>query len=100
LGTRDMKTESQLQDYLIRRAWSYHIYARKVQAIGHTGFPDVFLARRGRTVLVELKSPTGRGKLSEKQKKEHERLREQDIEVRVIDNEEDVDDVIRNMLDA
>ena len=94
------KSEKDLQRYLILRAELHDIYARKVQAIGHVGFPDLFLARNGRIVLVELKSPSGKGRLSKKQKKEIERLRNEGINVYVIDTFSEADNVIRQLADA
>ena len=94
------KSEKYLQHYLILRAELHDIYARKVRAVGHVGFPDVFLAHKGRIVLVELKSPTGKGRLSRKQEKEIERLRDEGINVHVIDNHEEADEIIKNLADA
>ena len=94
------KSEKNLQRYLIISAELHDIFCRKVQAVGHVGFPDVFLARNGRIVLVELKSPTGKGRLSKKQEKEIERLRNEGINVYVIDSYAGVDDVIKNLADA
>ena len=94
------KSEKYLQHYLILRAELHDIYARKVRAVGHVGFPDVFLAHKGRIVLVELKSPTGRGRLSKKQEREIERLKNVGVTVYVIDTFEGADDVIRNLADA
>jgi len=93
-------SERNLQRYLIISAELHDIFCRKVQAIGHVGFPDLFLARNGRIVLVELKSPTGKGRLSKKQEKEIERLRNEGINVYVIDSYAGVDDVIKNLADA
>jgi hypothetical protein len=93
-------SEKNLQRYLIVSAELHDIFCRKVQAIGHVGFPDMFLARNGRIVLVELKSPTGKGRLSKKQEKEIERLRNEGINVYVIDSYAGVDDVIKNLADA
>ena len=93
-------SERNLQRYLIISAELHDIFCRKVQAVGHVGFPDVFLARNGRIVLVELKSPTGKGRLSKKQEKEIERLRNEGINVYVIDSYAGVDDVIKNLADA
>jgi hypothetical protein len=76
------------------------IFCRKVQAVGHTGFPDLFLARMGRVALVELKSPTGKGRLSRKQEREIERLRGEGINVYVIDSKEGAEKVIKNLADA
>ena len=93
-------SERNLQRYLIISAELHDIFCRKVQAIGHVGFPDLFLARNGRIVLVELKSPTGKGRLSKKQEKEIERLRNEGINVYVIDSYAGVDDVIKNLADS
>jgi hypothetical protein len=93
-------SERNLQRYLIVSAELHDVFCRKVQAIGHVGFPDMFLARNGRIVLVELKSPTGKGRLSKKQEKEIERLRDEGINVYVIDSYAGVDDVIKNLADA
>jgi len=93
-------SERNLQRYLIISAELHDIFCRKVQAIGHVGFPDMFLARNGRIVLVELKSPSGKGRLSKKQEKEIERLRNEGINVYVIDSYAGVDDVIKNLADA
>ena len=94
------KSERNLQRYLIISAELHDIFCRKVQAIGHVGFPDVFLARNGRIVLVELKSPSGKGRLSKKQEREIERLKNVGVTVYVIDTFEGADDVIRNLADA
>ena len=94
------KSEKNLQRYLIISAELHDIFCRKVQAIGHVGFPDMFLARNGRIVLVELKSPTGRGRLSKKQGREIERLKDVGINVYVIDSYSGAADVIKNLADA
>jgi biotin operon repressor len=49
---------------------------------------------------VELKSPTGKGRLSRKQEKEIERLRDEGVNVHVIDSYEEVDKITRNLTDA
>ena len=94
------KSEKNLQRYLIINAKLHDVFCRKVQAIGHVGFPDMFLARNGRIVLVEMKSPTGKGRLSKKQEKEIERLRNEGINVYVIDSYAGADDVIKNLADS
>ena len=95
-----MASERTLQRYLINLARCHDIYARKVAATGHTGFPDVFLACKGRVIMVELKSPTGKGRLSRKQEREIERLRDENINVYVIDSYDEADEVIKNLADA
>lgn len=93
-------TEKALQNYLFARADDHGIYCRKMAAVGHTGFPDAFLVFAGRAALVELKSPKGTGRLSKKQEREIARLREQGMNVYIVDSKEDVDNVIRNIADA
>jgi len=95
-----MNSEQALQTYLLRQASYYAIYARKVQAVGHTGFPDVFLSHGSRVALVEIKSPTGRGELSKKQELEISRIEESGTKVYVIENKEEADYVIAQFADA
>jgi hypothetical protein len=95
-----IKSEKHLQDYVIREANLRGIYCRKVVAVGHTGFPDLFLAHKGRVVMVELKSPTGKGRLSAKQNLEIVRLTRAGLDVRVIDSYEGADDVITTLTKA
>ena len=95
-----MASEKDLQNYLFSIADAHGIYCRKVQAVGHTGFPDAFLVYSGRVALVELKSPTGKGRLSKKQEREIARLRAHNINVYIVDSYEGVDNVIRQIADA
>jgi len=95
-----MTSEKSLQDYLIRKANFNGLYARKMQAVGHTGFPDVMLAVYGNPVFIELKSPTGRGRLSQKQKREIERMTKAGLTVLVLNSKEQVDDLIIKIIDA
>lgn len=74
------------------------IYARKMVARGHAGFPDVMLARDGWVVLVKLKNPNGLGKLSPKQEHEIGLLRDAGVEVRVIDSKGACDDMVSRMV--
>jgi len=95
-----MTSEKSLQDYLLKKAKWNGIYARKLVAVGHTGFPDVLLVIHGHAIFVELKSPSGKGRLSKKQEKEIERLRNEGINVYVIDSYAGADDVIKNLADS
>jgi hypothetical protein len=49
---------------------------------------------------VELKSPTGRGRLSRKQANEIERMAEAGLAVLLIDTKEKVDELIVEIFDA
>lgn len=95
-----MKTEAHLQAHLFRRAREHDIYCRKMASVGRVGFPDVLLARAGRVVFVELKSPSGTGTLSEMQKREIRRLKDAGAQVYVVDSKEGVENVIRQIADA
>ena len=95
-----MKTEKALQNYLFRQAKAVGIYRRKVVAVGRRGFPDVLLAFGGAVVLAELKTPAGTGRFSAGQVREIRALRLCGLRVRVIKTKEDVDAVIRELIDG
>lgn len=58
--------------------------------VGHSGWPDrVVVLPSGCAVWVELKSPTGKGRVSELQKHRIETLRKLGHDARVISSEED-----------
>tara|TARA_R110000744_G_scaffold184672_1_gene304068 strand:- start:329 stop:646 length:318 start_codon:yes stop_codon:yes gene_type:complete len=92
-------SEKHLQDYLFVQAKKHGIYARKMQAVGHTGFPDVLLAFDGYALFIELKNPNGKGRLSQKQEAEIKRLMEAGLDVYVISKKEEVDDLIREIFE-
>ena len=95
-----MASEKTLQDYLLKKAKFNGIYARKLVAVGHVGFPDVMLAFDGYAMFIELKSPTGRGRLSKKQELEIERMLDVGLTVLILDTKEKVDDFIVQVVDA
>lgn len=95
-----MKNERQLQEYLLKSANKARIYARKTVTPGRRGFPDCLLAYAGRVIFVELKSPTGNGRLSAHQVAEINRLKSKDMDVRVIDTKREADAIIQELLDA
>ena len=84
--------EAVLQRYLIRTALARGMYARKVVAVGRTGFPDVLLAFAGRIYLVEVKTETGR--LSAKQKAEHGHLYNVGVGVKVVMNKDEAYELV------
>ena len=90
-------SEKHLQDYLFSQAKKHGIYARKMQAVGHTGFPDVLLAFDSNALFIELKNPNGKGRLSKKQEAEIRKLLEVGLDVYVISKKEEVDDLIRGI---
>ena len=91
-------SEANLQAYLTKSARSQGVYARKVVAVASTGFPDIFLAFAGRIVLVEVKNPNKRGRLSKKQDLEINRLRAHAVTVRRVECKGAADDVINEII--
>ena len=89
-----MLTESGLQNYLKRAAKSSGVLYFKLLAVGRTGWPDVFLIKGGRIILVELKSPRGHGRLSARQIYLHKLLTDAGAELYVIDSKKDADTII------
>ena len=92
-----MKTEAALQKYFKAQAKKHDVLWRKLEWAGRQGAPDVFLLKTGRVMFVELKSPTGKGKLSEKQRREQSRLRNAGATVLTICSKEEVDDIIKDL---
>ena len=93
-------SEALLQNYLIKQAKANGIYARKLVAVGQTGFPDVMIAINGNALFIELKNPNGKGELSKKQGREISKMKAVGLQVVVLDNRKDIDDVIRLITDA
>lgn len=89
-----MKTEAHLQGYAKRQCELHDVLWRKIAYPYRRGAPDTFMAKNGRIVFVELKTPAGTGKLSALQRREHGHLRLAGMDMRVIDNKEDIDIVI------
>lgn len=88
---KDMKTESQLQNYLKREAKKAGIGCDKLESRSRRGWPDCILYKDGAVMLVELKSPAGTGRLTALQDHCIKNLRKQGLDVRVVSNKEEVD---------
>ena len=93
-----LKTEGALQRYFKRQAKAHGVLWRKIKFEGQRGCPDVLLARAGTVVLVELKNPNTRGRLSELQKRQIKKLTDAGIETHVIDKREEIDSLIRSIV--
>lgn len=72
--------EQPATEYAQARGW----LIEKVVSQSRRGFPDRFCARKGRVMLVEFKAPGEKPKTQ--QLKRHKELRDQGLEVHVIDN--------------
>jgi hypothetical protein len=92
-----MGTERTLQEYLFRKARAAGVMAHKMESRSSRGFPDIAIFYKGRTVLAELKSPTGKGRLSPLQVHTIGKLRGHGIAVRVLHTKEGIDGVIEEI---
>ena len=93
-----MKTEKQLQNYIKRQCSKHKIQFYKLNCEGQTGFPDLMLLYNGHIVFIEVKSPAGTGRVSERQKIMIERLQANGAVAHVIDNKQDADHVITYLI--
>lgn len=89
--------EREIEQYLIEQVRAYEGEIRKLKWIGRRGAPDRFVMMGwGRCAFVELKAP---GEVPEDhQEREITRLRSRGMRVYVIDSEEGVDEMVREML--
>ena len=85
-----MSTEARLQQRIAKELTTAGWLVRKVSYEGRRGCPDLICMRDGRVVFIEVKSPTGRGRLSRFQELEHARLREAGMDVMVVS---DIDEI-------
>ena len=90
-------SEASLQRYFKREAAKHKVFWRKIQWVGHRGCPDVFVAYKGRVLLVELKNPNQKGQLSRQQDRMIRNLIDVGGEVQVAASKEEVDRVIRSL---
>jgi len=95
-----MKTEKNLHDYLRKKCKANNILFDKVESRSRSGFPDCFLAYKGKVMLVELKSPSGTGVVSPLQHRCILDLRNHGVEVQVIDSARRANSVISEMLNV
>ena len=89
--------EGSLQTYFKKQASLCGVLWRKIKFEGRRGCPDVLIAYGGKIVLVELKNPNKRGRLSEIQQRQIKHFKDVGVEVHVIDDKEDIDRVIREI---
>lgn len=92
-----MKTERALHLYFKRKCRFAGVAMYKVTCVGQTGFPDLMLIYDGWTEFVELKSPTGAGRLSERQKYMLNELNSHGASTHVISNAAGADALIADL---
>ena len=81
-------TEAQLEKWAKGEAKKAGVLMYKFRSPNKRGVPDQILFYKGRTLMVEFKSPKGGGRLSPLQEKEITLLRGHEIPVIVVDNKE------------
>lgn len=91
-------TESILQKHIIREATRRGILALKVEAVGRRGLPDLLLICNGKTVHMEVKNPSGTGRLSALQVHMIEQLRQHGATVFVVDSLNEAIALLESML--
>jgi len=89
-----MRTEKDLHNYLRMRAKSLGVLFHKLGSKSIRGFPDVMLARDGQVVFVELKSPSGKGRLHPLQTRCHAEMRDKGLRVVVAASTDEVEMVL------
>lgn len=86
---RENSIQGEAIEFAKMRGW----FAEAMQSKSRNGFPDTFLARRGRIVLVEFKKRGERP--TPQQELRHFQLRAEGVEVAWFDNLEDFKKFIR-----
>jgi hypothetical protein len=89
-----MKNESQLQNYLRLQAIKNGMTFDKVESRSRKGFPDCLIVFQGVVTFIEVKSPSGAGKLSGLQQRVLTDLHEHGARVWVVDSGTGVKTVI------
>ncbi len=90
-----MRLERQLQEYIMRSFKEADILVYKFTSPGRVGVPDlVCIPRNQPAFFVEVKSPSGKGRLSQLQRAVIRRIEGQGCEVLVIGSKQEADDVI------
>ena len=89
-----MKTERQLQNYIINRIRVLGGLCHKMESRSSRGWPDLICIYNGRCAFVEVKTPAGTGKLSALQKRCLEKLLIHKMDAFLVDTQELADELI------
>jgi len=89
-----METEKQLFNFAKKLCAKNKVGIYKMHCESKNGFPDLMLIYEGEIMFIELKSPNGKGRLSEIQKVRINELHNFGAEVYVIDCPKVLEDVI------
>ena len=95
-----MPSEKTLQAFIKKECKAAGILCYKFASPAHRGVPDLILVGpTGRVIFVEVKSPTGRGKLSPLQEHTIKQLRENNATVYVTNDKRAVTTIIKLLTD-
>ena len=92
-----MAGEGALQRYFKAKVKAHGVFWRKIKFEGQRGCPDTIIAKNGRVMFVELKTPTGDGELSALQVYQINEMSGAGMDVRVINTREAIDHVIKEI---
>jgi hypothetical protein len=92
-----MRTERDLEKYLKRECKRVGALYFKFSSPAHRGVPDcIVIAPHGEVTFIELKSPTGNGRLAPLQEHTIALMRDKGANVYVYDSKEQVDALIES----
>ena len=94
-----MKLEKDLHRHVMRQCKRAGVFCQKTESRSARGFPDLILAGGGRVVFIELKSPSGTGRLSPLQLRRHREMIAAGLDVRVVDDPGVADDIIESLVE-
>lgn len=93
-----MNSEKELQNYLQHECFINDLLFYKFASPARRGVPDVLIIHPTRTinkvVFIELKSPTGRGRIHPLQQYEIDRLRKANVPAYILYTKDEIDHLI------
>ena len=95
-----MRTEKHLQKYLQKHCGLAGILCHKMESRSARGWPDMLCLFRGQAIFVELKSPSGTGRLHPLQIVCIADINNHGGDARVVSTPEQADELIAEMLDV
>lgn len=94
----NMTTEKTFQANIVKKLRAHDCLVYKFESPGQRGVPDLLVfAPHGRTFLIEVKSPSGRGVLSAAQKRVIGELRDKNVEVHVMSSKDQLSELIETL---
>ena len=95
-----MKNEKGLQNWIIGQCRESGILCEKIESKSARGWPDLVLMYGGRVVWIEVKSPTGKGRLSDAQMRCHAKMWDVGGWVYTVGTVELATAIIRNLMNG